>query len=133
MDKNIKELYEVALKARENAYTPLSSFKVGVALKTKSGKIIQGANIENGVPSVSACAEQSALYAAIAMGEREFEEVMVVTDMVTPSSPCGVCRQTMAEFCRLDIKIHCANLQGDFFSTTLKDIFPKAYTPDHLY
>ena len=103
-----KELIEVARLAREQAYAPYSDFKVGAALKTKTGKIFEGCNIENSALSATNCAERTAFFKAISEGEREFEAIAIVggkgNDLIT-CPPCGVCRQVMTEFCDKDFKI----------------------------
>lgn len=103
------ELVEIAKEAAKNSYSPYSHFTVGAALKTKSGKIYTGCNIENGAYSPSCCAERTAFVKAISEGEKEFEEIAIVgghngkfTDYCTP---CGVCRQFMSEFCDDHFKI----------------------------
>ena len=103
-----EELIEVAKLARENAYAPYSNFKVGAALKTKTGKIFQGCNIENSALSMTNCAERTAFFKAISEGEKEFEEIAIVggkDDELILCPPCGACRQVMNEFCDKDFKI----------------------------
>jgi len=103
-----KELIEVAKLARENAYAPYSNFKVGAALKTKTGKIFQGCNIENSALSMTNCAERTAFFKAISEGETEFAEIAIVGgegDELIQCPPCGACRQVMNEFCDKDFKI----------------------------
>ena len=103
-----EELIEVAKQARDNAYAPYSNFKVGAALKTKTGKIFQGCNIENSALSMTNCAERTAFFKAISEGEKEFEEIAIVggkDDELILCPPCGACRQVMNEFCDKDFKI----------------------------
>ena len=103
-----EELIEVAKLARENAYAPYSNFKVGAALKTKTGKIFQGCNIENSALSMTNCAERTAFFKAISEGEKEFAEIAIVggkDDELILCPPCGACRQVMNEFCDKDFKI----------------------------
>ena len=103
-----EELIEVAKLARENAYAPYSNFRVGAALKTKTGKIFQGCNIENSALSMTNCAERTAFFKAISEGEKEFEEIAIVggkDDELILCPPCGACRQVMNEFCDKDFKI----------------------------
>ncbi len=103
-----EELIEVAKLARDNAYAPYSNFKVGAALKTKTGKIFQGCNIENSALSMTNCAERTAFFKAISEGEKEFEEIAIVggkDDELILCPPCGACRQVMNEFCDKDFKI----------------------------
>lgn len=103
-----EDLIEVAKKARENAYAPYSDFKVGAALKTKTGRIFEGCNIENSALSMTNCAERTAFFKAISEGEKEFEAIAIVggkdNELIT-CPPCGACRQVMNEFCDKDFKI----------------------------
>lgn len=103
-----EDLIEVAKKARENAYAPYSEFKVGAALKTKTGRIFEGCNIENSALSMTNCAERTAFFKAISEGEKEFEAIAIVggkdNELIT-CPPCGACRQVMNEFCDKDFKI----------------------------
>ena len=103
-------LIDEALKVRNNAYTPYSHYNVGAALLCDSNKVYTGCNIENGSYSPSVCAERVAFFDAIKNGERGFEAIAVVAgdknmDDLKFASPCGVCRQVMAEFCDDDFKI----------------------------
>lgn len=127
MDKN--ELVRLALEARENAYSPYSSFKVGAALLTKSGKCYKGCNIENGAFSPTNCAERTAFFSAIADGERDFSAIAVVggKDGITDlCPPCGVCRQVMNEFCDKSFEIHLFN--GEEIKTyTLGELLPLSF------
>ncbi len=98
-----KELIEVAMDARTYAYTPYSHFQVGAALLTKSGKVYTGCNIENAAYSPTNCAERTAFFKAVSEGEREFTAIAVVGglegNLTAYTTPCGVCRQVMMEFC----------------------------------
>ena len=107
---NDKELIDLALKARDNAYCPYSSIAVGAALLTDSGRVYLGANIENASFSPTVCAERVAFFKAINEGERNFKKIAIAGGKhgKTPSSffyPCGVCRQVMIEFCGKDFEI----------------------------
>ena len=127
MDKN--ELVKLALDAREKSYSPYSTFKVGAALLTKSGKIYKGCNVENKAFSPTNCAERTALFSAVADGEREFSEIAVVggENKITDfCPPCGVCRQVMSEFCDKEFKIHLYN--GEEIKTyTLGELLPENF------
>ena len=121
-----KELLEAALVARERAYAPYSKFLVGAAVRAESGKIYTGCNIENASYGLTVCAERNALFAAVGAGERKFTALCVVGDTEEPISPCGACRQVMAEF-----KVPCiilANLQGDVKEYTLEELLPYGFT-----
>ena len=119
-------LIEEAKKAREKAVAPFSKFKVGAALRTTSGKIFHGCNVENCTYGLTVCAERVALLSAIAAGERSFDAIAVVTQSDQPSTPCGPCRQLMWEFCG-DIDVALANLTGQRVDYKLSALFPKPF------
>lgn len=120
-----KELLEAALVARERAYAPYSKFLVGAAVRAASGKIYTGCNIENASYGLTVCAERNALFSAVGAGEREFTVLCVVGDTEAPISPCGACRQVMAEF---KVKrIILANLKGDVKEYTLDELLPLSF------
>ena len=104
---NIPELIHKAIAAREFAYAPYSNFCVGAALLTKSGKIYTGCNVENAGYSATNCAERTAFFKAVSEGEREFAAIAIVGGPRGPlteyCSPCGVCRQVMAELSLIHI------------------------------
>lgn len=106
---NSKTLIEKAIEAMAKSYSPYSDFKVGAALLTKSGRVFTGCNIENASYSPTNCAERTAFFKAISEGEREFTAMAVVGgkggEISSFCSPCGVCRQVMAEFCDKDFMI----------------------------
>jgi cytidine deaminase len=120
------ELVEVARAVRERAYAPYSGFKVGAALRTKSGKILLGCNVENVSYGLSICAERSAALAAVAAGELEWEAIAVVADTAQPTTPCGACRQFLAEF-NPTLRIIVANLQQVQTSYSLAELLPYAF------
>lgn len=131
MDKT--KLIQAAVKARENAYVPYSKFGVGAALKTKDGKIYQGANIENASFGLTNCAERTAIFKAVSEGQLDFDSIAVVADTKTPVSPCGACRQVMAEFFEPNAKIYLTNLKGDILETTVEKLLPGAFKQGDLY
>src|SRR5688572_3369116 len=105
-----KSLISAAISARLQAYAPYSNFQVGAALLGKDGSIFTGCNVENLSYGLTICAERNAICAAVAAGVREFEAIAIVADTREPVSPCGACRQVMAEFG--DFKIISATLDG---------------------
>ena len=111
MTKN--ELMQKATDAMKNAYAPYSNFTVGAALLSKSGKVYTGCNVENSSYGVTNCAERTALFGAIADGEREFCAIAIAGgrngEIVDFCPPCGVCRQALSEFCDEDFKIYLYN------------------------
>lgn len=127
---NDQDLVEAASKARKAAYAPYSNYNVGAALRTKTGKTYLGANIENAAYPTSICAERVAIFKAVFDGEREFESIAVVTR--DGGSPCGSCRQVLAEF-GLATKVLIANEKGDVVTqTTVGDLLPGAFLPSNL-
>ena len=121
-----QELLNAALSARERAYAPYSKFLVGAAVLAKSGKIYTGCNIENASYGLTVCAERNALFSAVGAGEREFAALCVVGDTEAPISPCGACRQVMAEF--KVSRIILANLRGDVKEYTLEELLPYGFS-----
>lgn len=123
-------LIKQANEARHHAYVPYSNYPVGAALRTKSGKVYTGVNVENAAYPTTMCAERTAVYKAVSEGEREFEIIAVVTD--NGGSPCGSCRQVLAEF-GLDTFVLIANGAGELLQeTTVKELLPGAFTPEKL-
>ena len=123
------KLIASAAAARERAYAPYSNFKVGAALKGKSGRVYAGCNVENAAYGPSMCAERTAIFKAVSEGEREFEAIAIVTE--NGASPCGSCRQVMMEFAP-DMAVIIADTQGRARSTTVRDLLPDGFTPEHL-
>ncbi|VVB72153.1 Coenzyme F420:L-glutamate ligase [uncultured archaeon] len=119
-------LIKEAISAREYAYAPYSNFRVGAAIKGKSGMIYSAGNIENASSGVGICAERAAIAKAVASGEREFEALAVIGDTPRPLSPCGTCRQMLIEFGD-DIKVVMANLKGDAAMATIAELLPGAF------
>jgi len=123
-------LVRQAQAARGRAYAPYSKYLVGAALLTATGKIYEGANIENAAYPVTICAERVAVFKAVSEGEREFIAVAVVT--ANGGSPCGSCRQVLAEF-GLDTVVLIADKDGQVvLETSVRELLPGAFTPDDL-
>jgi cytidine deaminase len=127
------ELITLAKQARERAYIPYSKFGVGAAVLTKSGNVYQGCNIENAAYPVTCCAERTAIFQAIANGEKEFAEIAVVANTERPVPPCGSCRQVMAEFFTPQAVIHISNMHGNSKSITMEELLPFSFQPDDLF
>ena len=129
-DDHRQELIQVALNARKWAYAPYSNYAVGAALLSDSGRIYEGANVENAVYPVTMCAERVAVFKAVSQGERAFDAIAVVTH--DGGSPCGSCRQVLAEF-GLDTIVVIANDQGQVRQeTTVAGLLPNAFGPSNL-
>ena len=127
-----KELLSKAEEARKNAYVPYSGFAVGAAALSKDGRGFTGCNIENAAYGVTNCAERTAIFKAISEGVREFAALAVVADTAGPVSPCGACRQVMAEFFEPDMPIYLGSMQGAGIQTEIKSLLPGAFTSKEL-
>ncbi|PSL22131.1 cytidine deaminase [Shimia abyssi] len=125
-------LEKAAFAVRENAYAPYSNFKVGAAIRSVEGAIHAGCNVENIAYPEGTCAEAGAIAAMIAAGDTRLSEVFVVADSKLPVSPCGGCRQKLAEFGNGDVTVTLANLEGVRQSMTLADLLPGAFGTDHM-
>lgn len=129
------ELMCAAEDAREKAYSPYSNFKVGAALLTKRGKVYLGCNIENASFTPTVCAERVAFFEAVKNGETAFEAIAVVGGKAGESasfcSPCGVCRQVMAEFCQKNFRILLGTKES-FKAYTLEELFPLSFSLENL-
>jgi cytidine deaminase len=126
-----RELFEAAEAARAHAHAPYSRFRVGAALRTASGRIIAGCNVENVTYGLTVCAERNAIATAVALGERDFAALVVVTDADPPAAPCGPCRQVLMEFVP-DLPILLVNAQGAEHRVRLADLLPRPFTPRDL-
>ena len=124
-------LIAAAIQARENAHAPFSNFRVGAALRAKSGKIFTGCNVENATYGLTVCAERVAVFKAISDGERGFDAVAVVTDTEMLTPPCGACRQILWEFCG-DAEVILANLKGRVENLRLSALFPRPFDSSFL-
>src|SRR5919109_2939424 len=125
-----QSLVDLANVARQRAYAPYSNYPVGAVVRTKSGRLYTGVNVENAAYPQTMCAERVAIFKAVSEGEKEFEVLAVVTD--NGGSPCGGCRQVMAEF-GLDTIVLVADGAGKLLKeTTVRELLPEAFTPDRL-
>ena len=122
---NSDDLLAKAIETRVLAYAPYSNFAVGAALETRSGKVFTGCNVENLSFGLTCCAERNAVFAAVAAGEREFARIVIVADSREPVTPCGACRQVLAEFSE-DLEVRSVNLQGVEFSARIRELLPRA-------
>ena len=121
------DLLAAATAVRQRAYAPYSKFAVGAAIRTASGAIYTGCNVENAASPEGCCAETSAIAAMVAAGERDIAEVVVCAESEAPISPCGGCRQRLAEFGRADTVVRAAGLQGERGRWTLGELLPAAF------
>jgi cytidine deaminase len=124
-------LIEAAKQARENAHAPYSNFRVGAALRSTSGRIFGGCNVENATYGLTMCAERVAIFKAVSEGERGFSAIAVVTDTDVLTPPCGACRQLIWEFCG-DIPVSMANLKGKVEIIQMRELFPRPFDDSNL-
>jgi cytidine deaminase len=129
-DDERRLLIDLAKETRRRAYAPYSNYPVGAVLRTRSGRIFTGCNVENAAYPASMCAERTAIFKAISEGERDFDVIAVVTP--NGGTPCGSCRQVMAEF-GLDTLVLVADADGRLvLETTVAALLPGAFTPKDL-
>ena len=133
----IRRLIDQAVDGMTHAYTPYSGFRVGAALLTENGKIYTGCNIENAAYTPTNCAERTAFFKAVSEGERHFTAICIVGGkdgkLTDYTSPCGVCRQVMMEFCEPEkFKIILAVSRDDYRIYTLKELLPEGFGPARL-
>lgn len=127
----IKSMIIDAQAARDKAYAPYSSFRVGAAVYTENGQIYSGCNVENSSYGAANCAERTAIYKAVSEGHRHIKAVAVVAGMKSKktvyTSPCGICRQVIAEFGDGDTYIIMAESPDEYKIMTLKELFPYSF------
>ena len=129
-DEKKQKLIHVAIDASKKAYVPYSRYRVGAALLTNSGMIFRGANVENAVYPLTICAERTAVVKAVSEGERSFEAIAVVTK--NGGTPCGACRQVLAEF-GLNTTVLIANFAGELLlETTVGELLPHSFGDNDL-
>jgi cytidine deaminase len=113
IEPDLRELFDAAVDAQRHAYCPYSDYPVGAALRTPSGRIFSGCNVENASFPEGSCSETGAIAAMVAAGERVIVEIVVVTNGDAPGTPCGGCRQRLREFARPDALIHAVAIPSD--------------------
>ena len=126
MSEDLQPLIEAAKKARLQSVAPFSNFHVGAAVKTESGKVYTGCNVESASYGLTVCAERVAIWKALSEGERQFTALAVVADTDTLTPPCGTCRQIIWEFAR-GARIVFANLNGQTEEFHIADLLPRAF------
>lgn len=133
---NKKDLFMLAKDAIKSSYAPYSQYNVGAVLLCKNGNIYKGCNIENASYSLTNCAERTALFSAIANGEKEFESLCVVGgkkgEITDYAMPCGACRQVLAEFCDADFKVFVGINENDIEEYSLSDLLPYSFNKSKL-
>jgi cytidine deaminase len=121
------ELITEAITASKRAYAPYSKFAVGAVIVVKDGRRFAGCNVENLSYGLTICAERNAVFAAVAAGCREFDLMVIAADTAEPISPCGACRQVLAEFAP-DLKVISANFHGKSAEWHLSELLPRPTT-----
>jgi len=121
----------LAREARERAQAPYSRFKVGAALKTRTGEIVTGCNIENASYGLSMCAERVAVFKAVSEGLDDFDAIAVVADSKRLVPPCGPCRQILWEYCG-DLIVHMVDTKGRSRTVRLGELLPMPFDDGHL-
>ena len=127
MNFDRKALLRAAMEARKFAYAPFSHFYVGAALLSTDGRIFTGCNIENSAYSPTLCAERCALAKAVSEGVRDFVAIAVVGPENSETTPCGVCRQVLYEFCDESLVVLCGGTDLHYTEITLGELLPKAF------
>lgn len=133
-----RELIDIALEARQMAYTPYSHHKVGAALLTKDGRVYRGCNIESASYTPSNCAERTAFFKAVSEGERDFEAIAIVggfedSPVLRLCAPCGVCRQVMMEFCDPEtFEIILCDEKDEIHTYKLEELLPLGFGPANM-
>lgn len=126
------DLFKAAAAVRQNAYVPYSNFKVGAAIRSSAGNIYAGCNVENVAYPEGTCAEAGAIAAMVAAGETEIAEILVVAGGDFQITPCGGCRQKIAEFAAKGASVYLADLSGEFEKVNVQDLLPGSFTKAHL-
>jgi cytidine deaminase len=126
------DLLQAALTARDNAHAPYSGFKVGAAVRCRDGRVFAGCNVENVAYPQGTCAEAGAVAAMVAAGGTEIAEVLVVAGGPELVTPCGGCRQKLAEFATPATPVVLADLGGERARSTVGQLLPGAFGPAHL-
>ena len=132
MSESLEPMLDLARRALANAHAPYSRFRVGACLRTAGGRLYAGCNVENSAYPVGQCAEATAIGAMVAAGDREITEVVVLTERAEPCSPCGRCRQQLAEFAGPSARIHLCGPEGVRLTTTLGELLPMGFGPAAL-
>jgi cytidine deaminase len=126
-----EELVRVASLARQRAHAPYSKYKVGAAIRTKRNKVHSGANVENASYGLTVCAERTAAFAAVNAGDIAFDAIAIVIDDERLPTPCGACRQVLAEFSP-DMRVILGTTGGKRKVATLRELLPDPFLPENL-
>ena len=132
MDSIDKALFDAAEKVRKKAHVPYSHFPVGAAILADDGNIYAGCNVENAAYPLGNCAEPAAISAMLAGGGKRIKRIYVTGPGADPVTPCGGCRQRIREFADLDATIVSHGVDGNALVSTLGELLPHSFGPDHL-
>ncbi|XP_068234012.1 cytidine deaminase-like [Palaemon carinicauda] len=129
-DSEIESLIDASLRGRQNSYSPYSKFAVGAALLTEDGSVILGCNVENLSYGLAICAERTAVSRAVVEGHRKFKAIAITAEMGEKFvGPCGMCRQTLAEF-GLDMEVYLSMPNKKYMKTTVAKLLPDSFNPE---
>jgi cytidine deaminase len=127
-----EDLIRIASLARQRAYAPYSKYRVGAAIRTKRNKVYSAGNVENASYGMTVCAERCAVWSAVAAGEtKDYDTIAIVIDDDRLPTPCGACRQVLAEFAP-NVRVVLATTAGRRKATTLSELFPDPFLPENL-
>ena len=126
MSHEIAELVEMAKEVRNNAYAPYSNYLVGCVIEAENGELFTGCNFENTCVNLGVCSERVAVGKAVSEGVTKFKRVVLVTQSEHVASPCGACRQVLAEFSP-NMEVVMTNLKGDMKTMTIAELFPESF------
>ena len=126
-----EDLLRVASLQRQRAHAPYSKYKVGAAIRTARNKVHAGTNVENASYGLTVCAERTAAFAAVNAGDTKFEAIAIVIDDDRLPTPCGACRQVLAEFSP-DMRVVLGTTGGLRRATTLRELLPDPFLPENL-
>ena len=135
IEKNdISRLYEAAIAARKNSYSPYSKFSVGAVCIFKDDSYVLGCNIENASYGITNCAERSAIFSAVSLGLNTLDivEIVIIADTALPVSPCGACREVMRELLDANTTVTLLNMNNDVKTLKVKDLLPYAFDEGDL-
>ncbi|XP_078369143.1 cytidine deaminase-like [Oculina patagonica] len=130
-ESTLQSLLERSIKAKEHSHSPYSKFRVGAALLTDTGEIIDGCNVENASYGLTICAERTALVKAVSMGFKKFPAIAITTDMEQFIAPCGACRQVIAEF-GLECDVYLVKSDLSYTKMSVSELLPLAFTAEDL-
>lgn|SRR3990167_20594 len=127
-----QDLFNAAKSVLKNAYAPYSRFQVAAAIRTASGNLFVGCNVENAAFSLTSCAETAAVTACIAQGQKIITEILILVDQDQICPPCGACRQRLLEFSQKDLCVHLCTLKNIYAHFTLEQLLPHAFNSNNL-